>query len=331
MRQANISNVRIPASFAALTCAALFITQPMSAGNLLNNGHFMSRSAIQTDQLYSCGGPSSATDWTTWVNATICFVTSGVELETDMLLATSPPVSSIPPAHLIHVRGQVLNPSEASPIQATAAAGIVQVFGPQNTGPTKVLAAVWVYVVHGQVGMGVGNGGNTTANIKSSTQGQWEHLIGYNAIMPANEFVLYGQDPKDNEFYADDAVVCDAEDIYALRLCLPLIYASARPSPLLRAPSSLMVRLGDPPCHGVSGCLPAAGTRGRSISEMWPGCGRRTQDFRFGRWACASPTQSLRQACTSSKAQKCAQASARLSSRALAAPIEYWNEESHAT
>jgi hypothetical protein len=97
--------------------------------------------------------------------------------------------------------------------------------------------------------MGVGNGGNTTANIKSSTQGQWEHLIGYNAVTPANEFVLYGQDPKDNEFYADDAVVCDAEDIYALRLCLPLIYASASPSPLLRAPSSLMVRLGNPPCH----------------------------------------------------------------------------------
>ena len=145
-------------------------------------------------------------------------------------------------------------------------------------------------------------GGNTTANIKSSTQGQWEHLIGYNAVMPANEFVLYGQDPKDNEFYADGAVVCDAE-VYALRLCLPLIYASAGPSPLLRAPSSLMVRLGIPLCYGVSGCLPATGTRGGSTSGNPP------------------------------KAQKRAPASARLNWRALPAPapIEYWNEESNAT
>ncbi len=33
-----------------------------------------------------------------------------------------------------------------------AADRLVQVFGGFNTGPLKVLASVWVYVVHGQVG-----------------------------------------------------------------------------------------------------------------------------------------------------------------------------------
>jgi predicted methyltransferase len=54
--------------------------------------------------------------------------------------------------------------------------GIVQTFGATGTGPASVASAVWVFVVRGVVGMGVGDGGNTGLDVRSSTQGQWEQL-----------------------------------------------------------------------------------------------------------------------------------------------------------
>jgi hypothetical protein len=75
----------------------------------------------------------------------------------------------------------------ASLIQVTGAGeGLVQVFSPPNGSPSKVLAAVWIYVVRGHVGMGVGNGEDTTANVKSTKFGRSEHLIGFNSVMPTN-------------------------------------------------------------------------------------------------------------------------------------------------
>jgi hypothetical protein len=38
----------------------------------LANSPLASQSAIQTVQVYSCGGLSNATAWTTWINATRC-------------------------------------------------------------------------------------------------------------------------------------------------------------------------------------------------------------------------------------------------------------------
>ena len=211
-----------PAAYATLLAAALFQTEAANATNLLTNGHFTSRSSIQAVQSYSCGGPSSATNWTTWINATVCFVNSGVELEIDMLVGPSP-TTTIPPAHLIHVKSRVLDPAVAAQIQANGADGLVQVFGPFNTGPAKVLASVWVYVVHGQVGIGVGNGGDTSISAKSSVLGQWQQLVTFNSVAPANEFVLYSSLSEGSEFYADDAIVCPAETAAELERCQELI------------------------------------------------------------------------------------------------------------
>jgi hypothetical protein len=225
----NVFKAGIQSAFVALVGTVLCSVQAANAQNLLSNGHFTARGDIQTKQTNACGYQSSAANWTTWLNAyeLYCFEDSGVELETDLLLGPSPN-PSIPPAHLIHVRTEVINPSVASLVGASGAAdGLVQVFGLPNTGPWKVLASVWVYVVRGQAGMGVGNGGDTGYSVKSSTLGQWEHLIGYNTVAPANEFILYSADPNGSEFYADNAVVCKAENFFELYECRALIASSS--------------------------------------------------------------------------------------------------------
>jgi hypothetical protein len=231
MTSCNVSKVRIRSALVAMAGVALFSVQAANAKNLLTNGHFTARSSIQTVQASSCSGPSSATSWTTWINATTCAPDSGVELETDMLLALLPPQPTIPPAHLIHVKSRVLNPSLSTPILASGADdGLAQVFGAYNTGPTRALASVWVYVIHGQVGMGIGNGGDTSALYTSSTLGQWQQLIGFNASnqAPVNTLIVYSTDPGGSEFYVDDAIVCSADNLFDLEQCLLLIKTSGR-------------------------------------------------------------------------------------------------------
>lgn len=83
--------------------------------------------------------------------------------------------------------------------------GIVQVFAPFNSGPTKVISGAWVYVVRGRVGIGTGNGGQTTYDAFSTTIGQWQYVAADNTSIPANEFIVYGAAPGMNEFYVDFA------------------------------------------------------------------------------------------------------------------------------
>lgn len=87
--------------------------------------------------------------------------------------------------------------------------GVVQVFGPLNTGPDHVLSAVRVFVVSGQVGLGTGNGGNTHVDVTSSTTGQWELIQAPNGVIPANEIIIYSVGGP-AEFYVDNASTSDA-------------------------------------------------------------------------------------------------------------------------
>lgn len=209
-----------------LTLVLLAGVGPSSAGaqpNLLENGHFTDRLQIQSVQTQTCQGWSSATHWSTWIQRKsaipdVC-VESGVLLETDLLVGPLPQLGS-PSAHLIHVRTQLFNPEGAGfPL-----AGIVQVFLPRDTGPSRVLASVWVYVVRGQAGMGVGNGGDTDPHsVLSSKVGEWEQLVTLNTVAPANEFVLYSTDPNGGEFYSDNAIVCPADTDAELLRCRLLL------------------------------------------------------------------------------------------------------------
>jgi len=85
--------------------------------------------------------------------------------------------------------------------------GLVQVFLPFNTGPHVVNAAARIYVVHGKVGIGTGNGGNTHIDAVSATTGQWEVVHAPNGVSPANEFIIYAVSPGGAEFFVDAATV----------------------------------------------------------------------------------------------------------------------------
>jgi hypothetical protein len=69
--------------------------------------------------------------------------------------------------------------------------GLVQVFGGLDTGPESVIGSAWVYVVHGAVSIGTGNGGKTRLDMQSTSSGSWELLSARNGVSPANQFMIY--------------------------------------------------------------------------------------------------------------------------------------------
>ncbi|HNN90923.1 MAG TPA: hypothetical protein PKI03_01590 [Pseudomonadota bacterium] len=85
-----------------------------------------------------------------------------------------------------------------------AESGIVQVLSPLGTGPVGSVATVQVYVVRGQVGFGVGDGGNTGISARSTTTGRWETLVVPNYSTPANEIILYASSSGGADFYVDN-------------------------------------------------------------------------------------------------------------------------------
>jgi hypothetical protein len=98
-------------------------------------------------------------------------------------------------------------------LATSSESGIVQVFGPFNTGPAQAVSSVWVYVVHGQVCLGTGNGGNTHCDAFSTATGQWELLQAPNGVSPANELIVYASSAGGAEFYADNAHTDREEDV----------------------------------------------------------------------------------------------------------------------
>lgn len=85
--------------------------------------------------------------------------------------------------------------------------GLVQVFQPFNSGPTKVISGAWIYVLSGRVCIGTGNGGNTGCDAYSSTIGQWQYVTASNGVVPANEFIIYSTTTTGADFYVDQASV----------------------------------------------------------------------------------------------------------------------------
>ena len=80
--------------------------------------------------------------------------------------------------------------------------GLVQLFGGN---PNNAEFDAWVFVVSGQVGLGLGNGGSTNTTVVSSTLGQWEHLFTLNNTSPANEATIYSTVPT--EYFVTSANV----------------------------------------------------------------------------------------------------------------------------
>ena len=129
-------------------------------------------------------GASAAASWTLFMNV------PGT-IRTDLRPSTRPGDSS----NMIHV--YTTQPS----------GGLVQVFGPYGSGPTKVIASAMVYVVHGQVAIGTGNGGGTGYDAFSTVTGAWQLIRADNGGIPANELIIYAASPGGAEFYVDYALV----------------------------------------------------------------------------------------------------------------------------
>lgn len=85
--------------------------------------------------------------------------------------------------------------------------GVVQVFLPVDTGPDRVVARARVYVLSGQVGLLLGNGGNGSYVALSTGVGGWEWLEGTNGISPANQVAIYASSAGGAKFYLDEVSV----------------------------------------------------------------------------------------------------------------------------
>jgi type IV pilus biogenesis protein CpaD/CtpE len=85
-----------------------------------------------------------------------------------------------------------------------ASSGIVQVMSPLGSGPTSTVSTVQVYVARGQVGFGVGDGGNTRIGTVSTTTGRWETLVVPNHSTPSNEIIVYATSAGGADFYIDN-------------------------------------------------------------------------------------------------------------------------------
>ncbi len=178
--------VRATLVVTAVTMLSLTTAHRVGAGDLLLNGSFeLPPGGPSTSFTGLFEGPAAATDWAVFNN------TAG-NTSTSLLPTT--------------LAGGGLQMIEVT--TSGVDNGLEEVFLPPNTGPAEAMASVWVYVNAGQVGLGIGNGGDASLTAFSSTTGQWQLLqtVNLGTQTPANEFIVYAsQVPASGpaDFYVD--------------------------------------------------------------------------------------------------------------------------------
>lgn len=133
-------------------------------------------------------GISAAPEWRTWNN-------TGPKTTTEIVPSTRPGGSK----QMLHVT--TLGEDD----------GIDQIFGAFGTGPARTKSGAWVFVERGSVGIGTGNGGDTSdRDATTGVHGQWVHLEAANGATPANAFIVFATSPGGASFFVDDASVVAA-------------------------------------------------------------------------------------------------------------------------
>lgn len=165
----------------SVVMSALVILAGPAGANVLTNPNFSTSGPDSTITGSPVPGGSAAPPWTTWNNSAATTTTK----------------------HLPSFKGR----SGVIHVTTTGASnGLVQVWAPINTGPSKVVHSASIFVKSGKVGMGTGNGGNTGVSAFTIGTGRWEIIKGTNTVCPANETIIYSVDgPAD--FYVDFASV----------------------------------------------------------------------------------------------------------------------------
>lgn len=178
-------------TFPAVILSTLAVPGPHAQANLLTNGGFdvVGPNGDTTSYSGLFAGPSAAASWEVFNNSNTTTRT--------MLLPSTLAMPGADP-NMIHVATGGIN------------CGLDQLFLPPNTGPVNATFSVWLYVVRGTVGVGLGNGGNTGLSSFNTTHGQWELVTGINAASPANNFIFYSAGVDGAEWYADLAEVTPA-------------------------------------------------------------------------------------------------------------------------
>jgi hypothetical protein len=180
------ATARIGAAPALLLCAAALCASPAQAANLLSNGNFdvVGPSGPVVDNPVPGGsGVSAAQDWLSLGN--------GVGYVRTELM----PSTRVPGGRMIRVQ------------TAGSINGLQQIFGEFNTGPRKAYACVWIRLIEGSVGIGLGNGGGTNGHdVVLNKKDTWEVLQVSNAVAPVNSIVI-GALTGGAEFYVESAYV----------------------------------------------------------------------------------------------------------------------------
>jgi len=168
----------------------------MMAGNLVKNAGFEIPATgvpVGTPVSYTgfCnGGTTAAAVWLAWVN------TCGSDISTTLVPSTAPSGGN----YMLHV------------VTTAAESGIYTNFASQP----QTTSSVWVFVISGCVGMGTGDGAETSSTDETTcVTNQWIHFYKVpNGVNPATEFIVYSvlnaEFPTGTggaDFYVDNAQV----------------------------------------------------------------------------------------------------------------------------
>lgn len=124
---------------------------------------------------------SAATGWNMWQNS------SPGTFTTQLFASTLNPAAG---NNMVHV------------VTPASSDGIYQAFASQS----ETTFSVWIYVVSGTVGAGIGNGGNTTVSQFTTGTGQWELLTGTASNTPVSEMIIYASGGG-ADFYVENASI----------------------------------------------------------------------------------------------------------------------------
>ncbi len=168
-----------------LAGSILLAVVSVANANLLLNGDFSNPGIGATASftgLYP--GPCAATDWEVFNNY---YGITNTEIRT--------PIGTLPTG----------TPTSLFFASTAENSEIAQVFGGANGGHTY--ASAWVYLIRGNVGLGIGDGGATGYESMDTTTRQWVHLTAENTGV-TNEFIVGDTGLSDGaEFYVADASV----------------------------------------------------------------------------------------------------------------------------
>lgn len=177
---------RFATPLALVLAASAMAAAPAGAANLLLNGNFdiVGPAGPVVDNPVPGGtGASAAQDWLSLGNGT-------GYVKTELMPSTRVP------------GGQMIRVQTAGSIN-----GLQQIFGAFNTGPRVAYACVWIRLITGSVGIGLGNGGGTNGNdVVLNKKNTWEVLQVSNAVSPVNSIVI-GALTGGAEFYVESAYV----------------------------------------------------------------------------------------------------------------------------